>query len=345
MVAHDHDHVFPCVKDSVTKQNQYIYGWSYDMDSKHRDFTMNALYLEIFGKTPLLIDPTGRGIEDANSGELYPVNPEEFVKNDLGGKFRLYRLLEKKDYNCGITALDMANTGIIMFLQQIETVWADRQDRDKFTEAIKKASTFFSKLQSKLFKDIQNPGLQIIALQNAYTEVLQQIEANINDFKKCSSSPSSSLTSTQSEEDTVRVKFRDVFESYWWSYFLCWAQKPEIQILLGHLRANASINVQIRLMINLLSSQNGLFNTMQEACESTLEFLLSQTPTTLNSDAHMLVYKLSQILLKPVPLPWAKELFGRIPLPDLIDYRQWQDTREELVPNLFPKIDMGSLFP
>ncbi len=56
-----------------------------------RDYTMNALYLEIFGNPPHFIDPTGRGFQDANKKVLHLVNPDDFKEHDLGGQFRYYK--------------------------------------------------------------------------------------------------------------------------------------------------------------------------------------------------------------------------------------------------------------
>ncbi len=42
---------------TLDKDNQYLYGWSYYADALQRDYSMNALYLELFGNPPYLIDP------------------------------------------------------------------------------------------------------------------------------------------------------------------------------------------------------------------------------------------------------------------------------------------------
>lgn len=65
-----------------------------DEDAQRRDFTVNALYMDPFTKT--IVDPTGKGMDDASKRILRFVGkPEERIKEDFLRIFRFYRFLSK----------------------------------------------------------------------------------------------------------------------------------------------------------------------------------------------------------------------------------------------------------
>ncbi len=82
--------------ESSVLSSDYIFGWSYVEDAKSRDYTMNALYLQLF-PTPMLIYPLGRGKEDAMSKTLRLACPEVFA-SDLGGQFRFWKTFISKEF-------------------------------------------------------------------------------------------------------------------------------------------------------------------------------------------------------------------------------------------------------
>ncbi len=67
-------------------------------DAKSRDYSMNALYLQLF-PTPVLIDPLGHGYDDACRWKpiLRLACPEAFA-SDLGGQFRFWKMFDRNKY-------------------------------------------------------------------------------------------------------------------------------------------------------------------------------------------------------------------------------------------------------
>jgi hypothetical protein len=79
------------------KQNEYLYGYSYIHDAWTRDFTVNALYFDLFHRQ--FLDPTGEGYNDlVNRRICVTVKNQELLKKDLGGRFRLWKMLLKPDH-------------------------------------------------------------------------------------------------------------------------------------------------------------------------------------------------------------------------------------------------------
>ncbi len=83
--------------ESSALSSDYIFGWSYVEDAKSRDYTMNALYLQLF-PTPMLIDPLGYGKKDAILKILRLACPEVFA-SDLGGQFRFWKTFISKEFS------------------------------------------------------------------------------------------------------------------------------------------------------------------------------------------------------------------------------------------------------
>ena len=81
-------------------KNHYLYGFSYDMDAKARDFTINCVYYQLFPRDKgIFIDPTGKGIADAANKSLriaedgIPCGSNCNWEKDLGGWFRFWRFI------------------------------------------------------------------------------------------------------------------------------------------------------------------------------------------------------------------------------------------------------------
>lgn len=174
-------------KKAEIKANQYVYGWSYAADSKQRDFTLNALYLEVFGNPPYLLDPSGRGIVDSKKNRLFPVSPHAFVFSDLGGNFRLHRLLDE-EYVSSFDVLDLASLGILLEIQKMSDDWDSfktSESEPELTTRIKKeyrdmidrARGFFRKLQKKLLKKTLDPDDALRKMEKNYKNLLVKLEA------------------------------------------------------------------------------------------------------------------------------------------------------------------------
>lgn len=143
-------------KAKESKDNQYLYGWSYATDAKQRDFSINALYMEVFGEPPYLIDPTGNGISDLQNGILRCIDIDDFLLHDLGGQFRLHKMMRTAERSLDIARLkcepenlsEQVSLSITNRLQDLK----DLSHHD-LPEAIKETGGFLMKLQRKLFKD------------------------------------------------------------------------------------------------------------------------------------------------------------------------------------------------
>jgi hypothetical protein len=77
--------------------HKYVIGCdnSFACDALFRDFTVNAVYVDVFSRT--IVDPLGTGLEDLLNGIARPCNPdnEEMLKKDQGGRLRLFKMLLK----------------------------------------------------------------------------------------------------------------------------------------------------------------------------------------------------------------------------------------------------------
>lgn len=105
-------------------------------DAMRRDFTMNALYVDVHGA---VYDPTGKGVEDCQNGYLRFVgNPYERCKEDFLRILRLFRFMA--------TTADKVCPNAILAAQHCapglegvsgERIWAETQKIFKATDSLK----------------------------------------------------------------------------------------------------------------------------------------------------------------------------------------------------------------
>lgn len=117
--------------------SKYLFGYSYDLDAKQRDWTVNALYFQLF-PFPALIDPTGHGFADLKKDKLSLASSDEFEK-DFGGQLRFWKMKYSNEFR----EVDK-NTPPQVNQYLLKRV-GDLNTSEKFVE-------FFKKLRSKLFK-------------------------------------------------------------------------------------------------------------------------------------------------------------------------------------------------
>jgi hypothetical protein len=140
--------------DQASKDKpQFEFGWSYITDARSRDTTMNALYIQLFPK-PLLIDPTGRGLDDVLKDLYVPVasalKDKKLLDDDLGGQLRLWRatfdgkkVKDDLDFDPPINIWEYLNKQLCDLI--LRDMRSDKPNDDLSTR-------FFSKLFSKVWK-------------------------------------------------------------------------------------------------------------------------------------------------------------------------------------------------
>lgn len=129
----------------VTSESNYSFGYSCTEDMKYRDYSFNALYLDLFNN--ILYGHT-EAINDARNLLLRVVNPREFVTNDLGGQLRLWKML-KGDSNLRPVETDFPVRTYVadLLYKKIDSIANPATNTDEGVE-------FFVKLRKKLFKDM-----------------------------------------------------------------------------------------------------------------------------------------------------------------------------------------------
>lgn len=127
---------------------EYVFGYSPQLDAKQRDFTLNALYMPVFDNSYVL-DPLRTGLADLRANRLRFANREAFLKYDLGGQLRIYKLLAKKN-EMDREDLTLISDVLVKHLNDIES----ELDAIVNTEAQEKALKFLRKLNSKLFSNL-----------------------------------------------------------------------------------------------------------------------------------------------------------------------------------------------
>lgn len=140
--------LFKSLKKCTNEESdtKYHFGWSYYEDAQQRDYTFNALYLEIFSPIPFLIDPTGNGLQDLKNRNLRAVDKLLFAK-DLGALFRYWK--EVKNLNPSVCDPD----GEYVSEHLIGWLKSD-------------PAAFFAKMQSKLFKHVCQLRTSLINFDN-----------------------------------------------------------------------------------------------------------------------------------------------------------------------------------
>jgi hypothetical protein len=78
--------------DKEVVDHEYMYGWSYADDAATRDYTVNCLYVELYSPVPIVVDPTGNGIDDLFRRHWRRVSPGKYAQ-DIGAHIRLFKTL------------------------------------------------------------------------------------------------------------------------------------------------------------------------------------------------------------------------------------------------------------
>jgi hypothetical protein len=158
------------IGEEIDRDNLYMYGWSYKEDTQHRDYTMNALYLEMFGNPPYLIDPTGTGYEDAKNGIIKLINPRAFEDYDLGGQFRYIKMINK-DLKPHEDQQWIPRVASKCIMNKINFIQGEYEKN--FLNAVAEGKLFFNKLRSKLFKDAYSiPRV----FENLHTQLIDHVD-------------------------------------------------------------------------------------------------------------------------------------------------------------------------
>lgn len=119
-------------------KSKYLFGFSYALDAKQRDFTVNALYFQLY-PFPALIDPTGNGLDDIRNNKLRLASEEEF-KTDFGGQLRFWKMKYKNEFK----TIEEGTANLV------NQYLLDHVDKELGTT--EEMVAFFKKLRSKLFK-------------------------------------------------------------------------------------------------------------------------------------------------------------------------------------------------
>ena len=155
------------------KSSKYLYGCSLERDALFRDYTVNAVYLDIFAGQ--LCDPVG-GLKHLMASPMQVVpcakartqDPEEIaemdaiLQEDVGGRLRLFKLLLKSDlYTVSNEDADricnMLWQDVIRFHVFLDTECDSVRQSGSFTPTneqlvtARDAGRFFAKLAKKLF--------------------------------------------------------------------------------------------------------------------------------------------------------------------------------------------------
>jgi len=147
------------IDKKLKKKERYTFGWSYVQDAKSRDYTMNALYIQIFPEM-YLIDPTGLGLDDIKNKTLVLAHEESF-EHDLGGQLRFWKMIEKGEFKYH---LDLPAKVNLFLVRYIRSMLADKTQLPIIQ--------FFRKLKSKLFKNPLEMPEQINKIGSSVQKIL-----------------------------------------------------------------------------------------------------------------------------------------------------------------------------
>lgn len=148
------------VKKTGERDERYIYGKSLERDAWQRDYTLNALYVDVFSCT--LVDPLGRAWSDLEEGKICPAVPDNengnaLLKKDVGGRLRLWKLL-RKGCRVGVTESENGRSDheravqiLHMLVDEVGKHIKTATATDAGETAVEEAEEWVTKLAKKLF--------------------------------------------------------------------------------------------------------------------------------------------------------------------------------------------------